>query len=157
LAEVHDHKNIQWLENMNQLNHLKYSDNILYFVAIGAFIILLFVGWFINDHYLIVITVIANIAVITLMIKTINSTKESVDEQLKYWENKNTIQRKQFIKSLIQEIKKNINQYDEISRQLQEDDEDRFEHYFIMENLKRSLYNSHLDEGKTNKKLFILK
>lgn len=123
-------------------NHL-----IVYIIFITIFSILILLIQFrdtLNSNY-IYISTIANVIVIFLMLITIIITEESTRKQIESWEKWNNLQRKQFLKTLIRELKFNLEVYEKIQKK------DKSKEYvpqlnnFIFVNIEKSLQNTPTD------------
>ena len=117
----------------------------IYFITIFSILILLIqFRDTLNSNY-IYISTIANVIVIFLMLITIIITEESTRKQIESWEKWNNLQRKQFLKTLIRELKFNLEVYEKIQKK------DKSKEYvpqlnnFIFVNIEKSLQNTPTD------------
>jgi hypothetical protein len=116
---------------------------------------------------LLTISIIANVLVIPLMLITIISTEnysrehiKSVEDatrkQIESWERWELIHRKQSIKSLIKEIKFNMEIYETIKLGSQKEIKYGKFNNFILTSLEKSLYNPPIDNEEINRYLLWL-
>lgn len=137
------------------------------FIIIAVLLILLFPYKNSLDPNYIYLSIFANVIVILLMLVTIiltedsskehiNSVERSARKQIESWEKWDIIQRKQFLKSLIKELKFNADIYEKLSEKAKGKDYPPQLNNFILVSIEKSLYNTPTDIELINSNLLAL-
>lgn len=126
------------------------------FITIAATLILLILYRNSLDSNYIYISTIANVIVIFLMLLTIIITENSTRQQIDAWDNWNNIQRKQFLKALIKELKFNVTIYQKMLEKAEKEVSLPQLNNFIFVNIEKSLQNTPTDVEIINDNLLNL-